>query len=298
MVAYQIIYRDPTLLSYLSGYLRENWCTIIEKQSFGLPQYYLRSTDFDVLEATGSLGTDADGLSSILFLLSSDDWSRGMIEEKLDFCFEGLMAIIDGTARVKYELHVDQDVAHSRAKYGIKASIDDRGQEIKTVSRDLMSRARITPPYQHFEDADKQHPTGVEIVHMARNNPPIANALYFYAYADQDDTVNLNKVYEQLERSVGSKFQLWVQKLLVEHNFVQNRKEADSRRDALETWLNNSYLSRKNARHSPTESNKIKADWLKANNIVIGQQEVGNIIRMLLTNRIEEVYTVHLPKKL
>ena len=290
MLEYEIIHRDPTQLSYLSKHLREDWCTIIEKQSEGQRQYYLRSTDFDVLEATGTLGPDSSGLSSIIFLLSSDNWPHTTIEEKLELCFEGIMAIIDGTSKVKYGLKVDNDIAQSRVRYGIKASIDDRGQEIKTVRKDIVVRASLTLPYQYFEDADKENPTGVEIVRLARNNPPIANALYFYAYADWDDTVNLNKVYEQLERGIGqSKFRSWVQKLLVQNNFVQNRKEAASKRDALEEWLNNPYLSGKKARHSPREKDKETAERLKANNTSIGQQEAANFIRMLLINRIKEL---------
>lgn len=211
-------------------------------------------------------------------------------DEKVREGVNGLLFILNGIIKLKYKmpgLTRDLTTSPSQVRTGIVSKKDDQGQVVKTKSRVIPVRVHLTVGEEFLLAADRQSPTGVEMWYIARANAPFANALYYYANANQDDRTNLNNVVEQIKNTFRKgQFEKWAHKWI-----GQNKQEADSKMEALEQWLNNPYISGSKARHSPAEPRRIKADKLRATNSTIDSVEATKIIDTLLTKWIEEKHS-------
>ena len=239
MRQYQVFSDDPTLLSYLVSRLRSKLCALIKEDG----RYYLWSFYVEALMTTGSIGKDADGLLAVLNLLTPN-FGNLTDDLKIGICIDGILSILNGTIKLKYRdyngLKRMKSISAGITEMGSFSDVGDQAVAV-TATKDVPSLFKSKAPYKHFLVCDKQPPTAVKIWNIARRHPEVARALYHFAIADQEDTVNLNKVREEIEKDVGYKtLEHWVGNSQILEEFKQ--------------WAHNAYVSGGKARHSMVRS--------------------------------------------
>jgi hypothetical protein len=234
------IFGSDTLLSYLADHLKNPTCTITKDSGC----FYLGSSYIDTLIATGNIGTEAQGIFSVLKLINTN-FDQKIDKDKEDICIEGILSILNGLIKVKYN-HFGLERIHNAplgATIAGKVINIFENKKIFSVSKSIPMRIRIQAPYSEFEDADKQKYTGRDMWDIAMNNAIVARVLHYFAKAEVEDRSDLRKVREEIYGDNRDWF-----KQAVEHKL-----------EYFDQWADNPYIGGDKALHALSAGQKERA---------------------------------------
>lgn len=234
------IFGSDTLLSYLADHLQSPICTITKDNSC----FYFSSSHIDALLATGNIGTEAPGMLSVLKLIDTS-FDQKIDEDKENICIEGILSILNGLIKVKYNHFGLERIHNAPFGTGIAGKVINisENKNIVSVTKSIPMRIRIQALYSEFEDADKQNYTGMDIWNIAMNNATVARVLHYFAKAKVEDRNNLRKVREEI---YGDN-RVWF-KQAVGHNL-----------EYFDQWANNPYVGGDKALHAFSAGQKERA---------------------------------------
>lgn len=283
------IFGSPNLLAYLAEQLVYPSCTITKDDISS----FLHSSDIDlILSYSGNLSEKGiDGLLAVLSLIAI---SSNTVSYDVATCIHGLLAILNGAIKLKYGVSDGLTTYFSKASQPITFGRIKQDKGIQ-ITKSVSTLTKIQFPLEHFQNADKQSPTLRNIWSIARHNTSVARTLYHYC--NQEVTVNLRKVVEEImfdtysrpkKQTESIKFPRWLQ---------QNWAEPEVGKDKMErlwAWLHNSQLSGDKALHSEPFANKTQTTEMNRF-ASITYSEITEIIRILLVKWISQKYEINCP---
>jgi len=240
------IFGSDTLLLYLSDHLQSPTCTITKVGN----AFWLGSSYIDALKDTGQLGTGTKGILSVLKLIDPK-FDKKANSDKEIICVEGILSIINGVIKLKYNHYGLQHIEDISASTKKKGRVIDDTEEKKpiTETKTLSCRINVQAPYSEFEEADKQPYRAVEIWDIAMDNAPVARVLHYFAKANEKDRISLRKVREEICEDTKA---YWFKQLV-------GKEELEE----FDQWVNNAHVGGDKAAHSTIKSHIDRAKGIE-----------------------------------